>query len=328
MTATAPPAQGVRRNWADLPAGVRSAVEDILGSPVVEARTQSGGFSPGVAARLRLAHGGRAFVKAVSAEANPDSPDLHRAEIRHTAALPPHAPVPRLLGSYDDGTCVALVLEDIDGRQPRVPWDPAELDRVLAAVGELSRTLTPAPTDAPSIAGRKARMFTGWRTLHTAGDTVRLDPWAAGRLGDLAELEAGWAAAAAGDSLAHGDLRADNILFTEDRVVFVDWPHAVRAAPWFDLLAMLPCVAAQGGPDPDALFTAHPLGRDADPDGVTAVLAALAGYFVAHSLRPDPPGLPTVRAFQAAQGAAALDWLRGRLGQGAAQAATSQRRAT
>ncbi|MGC5002962.1 hypothetical protein [Streptomyces sp. DT203] len=47
---------------------------------------------------------------------------------------------------------------------------------------------------------------------------------------------------------------------------------------------------------------------------MNAVLAALAGYFVAHSLMPDPPGLPTVRAFRAAQGAAALEWLRARLG--------------
>uniref|UniRef100_A0AAU2VZ45 Aminoglycoside phosphotransferase family protein n=1 Tax=Streptomyces sp. NBC_00008 TaxID=2903610 RepID=A0AAU2VZ45_9ACTN len=314
MTVTAPPASGVRHDWAALPAAVRRAVEDILGSPVVEARTQSGGFSPGVAARVLLADGGRAFVKAVSAEVNAGAPDLHRAEARHTAALPPHAPVPRLLGSYDDGTRVALVLEDIEGRQPAVPWDPAELDRVLAAVTALTRSLTPAPIDAPSVARREASMFTGWRTLHAAGGDARLDPWAASRLGALAELESGWAEAAEGDSLAHADLRADNILLTEDRVVFVDWPHAVRAAPWFDLLAMLPCVAAQGGPDPEAVFTAHPLGRDAEPAAVTAVLAALAGYFVAHSLRPGPPGLPTLRAFQAAQGAAALGWLRNRPG--------------
>ncbi|THA67550.1 aminoglycoside phosphotransferase family protein [Streptomyces sp. A0958] len=321
MTATAPPAQGVRHHWSELPAAVRGGIEDVLGAPVVEARTQNGGFSPGVAARVRLADGGRAFVKAVSAEVNPDSPDMHRAEIRHTAALPPHAPAPRLLGSYDDGTCVALVLEDIEGRQPHVPWEPAELDRVLAALGGLARLLTPAPADAPPVAGRKSTMFTGWRTLHAAGGSTRLDPWAAGRLGTLAELESGWAQAAAGDTLAHGDLRADNILLTDDRVVFVDWPHAVRAAPWFDLLAMLPCVAAQGyasspgGPDPETLFTAHPLGRDADPDAVTAVLAAVAGYFAEHALRPAPPGLPTLRAFQAAQGAAALDWLRHRLGE-------------
>lgn len=317
MDVIAPPATGVRHHWADLPASVRSAVEDILGARVVEARSQSGGFSPGVAARVRLADGRRAFVKAVSAETNPGSPDLHRAEARHTAALPPDAPAPRLLGSYDDGTRVALVLQDIDGRQPRIPWEPAELNRVLAAVGELGAALTPAPFDAPPAAVRKAKMFTGWRTLLAEGDPGRLDPWAARHLGRLAELESGWEGPATGDSLAHSDLRADNILLTDDRVVFVDWPHALRAAPWFDLLVMLPCVAAQGGPDPDTVFTGHPLGRGADPAGVTAVLAALAGYFVSASLKPAPPGLPTLRAFQRAQGAAALRWLRGRLGHGA-----------
>ncbi|MFJ2880235.1 aminoglycoside phosphotransferase family protein [Streptomyces sp. NPDC086796] len=317
MDVIAPPAMGVRRHWADLPASVRSAVEDILGARVVEACSQSGGFSPGVAARVRLADGRRAFVKAVSAETNPHSPDLHRAEARHTAALPPGAPVPGLLGSYDGGTVVALVLQDIDGRQPRTPWDPAELERVLTAVGELAAALTPAPFDAPAVAVGEAEAFSGRRNLLAAGDPGGLDPWAARHLGLLAELESGWAEPATGDGLAHGDLRADNILLTDDRVVFVDWPHALRAAPWFDLLLLLPSVAAQGGPDPDAVFTAHPLGRNADPAGVTAVLAALTGYFVSSSLKPDPPGLPTLRAFQHAQGAAALRWLQGRLGPGA-----------
>lgn len=171
MTVTAPPAVGVRHHWADLPDSVRSAVEDILGARVVHAQSQSGGFSPGVAARVRLTDGRRAFVKAVSAEVNPGSPDLHRAEARNTAALPPGAPVPRLLGSYDDGTRVALVLQDIEGRQPRIPWTSAELDRVLTAVGELNRTLTPAPIEAPAVADSEAETFSGWRTLLAARDS-------------------------------------------------------------------------------------------------------------------------------------------------------------
>lgn len=88
------------------------------------------------------------------------------------------------------------------------------------------------------------------------------------------------------------------------------WPHGRMAATAPPATGL--CVAAQGGPDPEAVFTAHPLGREACPAGVAAVLAGLAGYFVAHLLRPDPPGLLTLRAFQAAQGAAALDWLRRR----------------
>ncbi|WP_240512785.1 phosphotransferase, partial [Streptomyces griseoruber] len=57
----------------------------------------------------------------------------------------------------------------------------------------------------------------------------RLDPWTRERLPALAALAADWPRATAGDTLAHGDLRADNILLTpDDRVVFVDWPHVVR----------------------------------------------------------------------------------------------------
>ncbi|GGU95295.1 hypothetical protein GCM10010260_33390 [Streptomyces filipinensis] len=317
MSLTAPPATGIRAPWEDLPAAVRHAVGEMLGAPVVRARTQRGGFSPGVAARVRTAAGGTGFVKAVSAEANPHSPGLHRREARNAAALPAAVPAPRLLGTYDDGTWVALVFEEVAGRQPHVPWRPDELRRVLDAVTVLGRTGTPCPLDVPSVADDLAEDFSGFRRLldGEAGDVRdRLGAQAAARLPDLAALEARWAEGASGDTLAHGDLRADNVLLTADGgVVFVDWPHALRAAPWFDLLVMLPCVRAQGGPDPEEVFTAHPLGRDADPDAVTAALAALTGYFLRSSLNPPPPGLPTLRPFQRAQGEAALEWLGKRL---------------
>ncbi|MGW2636844.1 aminoglycoside phosphotransferase family protein [Streptomyces sp. NPDC001348] len=323
MASTAPPATGVRAPWEKLPATVTGAVSDLLGAPVVHAVTQPGGFSPGVAARVRTAAGRRAFVKAVSADTNPHSPSMHRAEARNAAALPETVPAPRLLGTYDDGTWVALVFEDVAGRQPHVPWRPAELRLVLGAVGELSRGLTPSPVAAPPVGEALAGPFDGWRQLLDGAEddlTGRLDPWAVARLPELAGLAGTWPRAACGDTLAHADLRADNILLTgaEDGqgVVFVDWPHAVRAAPWFDLLVMLPCVRAQGGPDPEELFTAHPVGRDADPAAVTATLAALTGYFLRHSLQSPPPGIPTLRAFQRAQGEAALAWLRKRLAAG------------
>ncbi|EFH28486.1 MULTISPECIES: phosphotransferase [Streptomyces] len=317
MTATAPPATGVRTPWEDLPEAVRNAVADVLGEPVAHAVTQPGGFSPGAATRVRTTDGRRVFVKAVSGDTNPDSPALHRTEARNAAALPAAVPAPRLLGTHDDGTWVALVYEDVQGRQPHVPWHTAELKRVLDAVADLGRTLTPSPLDAPPAATALDRTFSGWqRLLHGEHEdlTARLDPWVAGHLLLLAELAAPWPEAVTGDTLAHGDLRADNILLTDDgRTVFVDWPHALRAAVWFDLLVMLPCVRAQGGPDPEDLFTAHPLGASADPDAVTTALAALTGYFLYHCLLPPPPGIPTVRAFQRAQGDAALAWLRRRL---------------
>src|SRR5262245_52409356 len=55
-----PPAAGMRLAWPVVPAGLRQAVEQRLGGRVVEAVTQPGGFSPGVAARLKTATGKRA----------------------------------------------------------------------------------------------------------------------------------------------------------------------------------------------------------------------------------------------------------------------------
>src|SRR5256885_11913280 len=62
---TGPPATGERLAWADAPAWLRAEVAARLGGEVVEAVTQPSGFSPGLAVRLRLADGRRAFVKAV-----------------------------------------------------------------------------------------------------------------------------------------------------------------------------------------------------------------------------------------------------------------------
>jgi hypothetical protein len=49
-----------------------------------------------------LDDGRRVFIKAVSEEANLDSPGIHRQEARIVAALPLSVPVPRLLSTYDE----------------------------------------------------------------------------------------------------------------------------------------------------------------------------------------------------------------------------------
>jgi hypothetical protein len=42
---------------------------------------------------------------------------------------------------------------------------------------------------------------------------------------------------------------------------------------------------------------------------VAALVCAMAGYLTERSLQPPPPGLPTLRAFQAAQATIARRWL-------------------
>ena len=314
-----PPATGQRLGWADLPAWLRGEVERRLGGTVAEAVTQPGGFSPGVAVRLRLDDGRRAFVKAVGPEPNPDSPDIHRGEARNMAALPRSAPAPRLLWSLDEHGWVALAFEDVDGVHPALPWRPGELRRVLEMVATMAAVLTPAPPALPPIADRLRESFAGWRRLAAAhaaraDDLAGLDPWAARHLDRLADLEAGWPQATQGSTLLHSDLRADNLLLTPTRVVAVDWPWASVGAAWVDLLLLLPSVTMQGGPDPEPTFAVHPVAAGADPQRVTTALTAWAGFLVEASRQPSPPGLPTLRAFQHGQAVVALAWLRQRTG--------------
>jgi aminoglycoside phosphotransferase (APT) family kinase protein len=303
---TNPPATGARVPWSEVHPRVREEVEAFLGGPVVEAITQPGGFSPAAAARVRTESGRRAFVKAVGPEPNPDSVRIYQAELKIAAALPGSVPAPRLLTGFEIEGWVVLVFEDIEAAHPEMPWRRDELDRVLKAIEEMSAALTPSPIVAPKAAEIFGPSFRGWRHLLDE-DTTGLDPWALRHLGALAELESGWEEAAAGDTLVHADLRADNILLTPGHIYIVDWPWACIGAPWFDLVAMLPSVGMQGGPAP------HELLDNPDP-AVTAVVAAFTGYFVRQGRLPAPPGLPTLRAFQRAQGVVALDWLRRRTG--------------
>ncbi len=113
----------------------------------------------------------------------------------------------------------------------------------------------------------------------------------------------------------HGDVRGDNVLLTADGgVVFVDWPHAAVGNPAFDLIAWAPSVVLEGGPQPEELLARYKSRRGLEDDAVTVLLAAISGFFVSQSCAPTPPGLPTLRPFQAAQGAAALAWLGRRTG--------------
>jgi aminoglycoside phosphotransferase (APT) family kinase protein len=314
----APPARGVRLPWHQLPEQVRQAIQHAAGSPIVEVTERTGGFSPGIAARLELADGTSRFVKATSTELNPDSYRIYEMEAEIAGALPAGVPTPRLLGRLTAGSWIALLFEYAPGRPPLEPWDAGELRAVLDLIAELPGLLAPSRMPVPTAAELFGRAFHGWRRLAAeeqplAGRLPHGD-WIDRNLAALAELEAGWADAVAGDSLVHADLRADNLLIDGNRIWVLDWPWACRAQPWFDLLGMLPSVLMQGGPPAEPIVAEHPVFAGADPAAVTAVLAALIGYFLRQGLQPAPPGLPTLRAFQLGQGAAALPWLRQRTG--------------
>jgi hypothetical protein len=309
-----------RPTWSELPPSVRAAVEARLGTRVTAATSHDGGYSPGLASTLSTA-AGPVFVKAVPV-AEEFSARVYRQEVERSSVLPPDVPAPRarwvLDVPVDDaaGGWVAVAFDAVPGRAPRTPL----VGRELGAVARLAREIG-AVEIAPGVLPELADELDVTCTADLAADRppglATYDPWFVEHLDDLAALEEHAAAAARGGALVHGDLRADNAVLVgpgdDLRAVAVDWPYANRGAAFFDLVGMLPAVQAEGGPAPEEVLARHPLPAGTDDDAVTAVLVALVGYFVARSLEPDPPGIPHVRAFQRAQGAAGIAWLRRRL---------------
>ena len=301
-------ATGVRIGWFDLPSEVRQRIEQIIGGRVVEAVSQSGGFSPGTADRVRTAGRKRAFVKAVTPRINEHSAALARREMSVTSALPAHAPVPRMLGGFDDDDWVVLILEDIEGTHPRTPWEENEIDAAVRTLRDLANALTPAPAiDAPAVAGLLADDLRCWESV-AADPPDDLDAWTAAHLPELSAVaEQGLTALRSGNTLTHCDIRADNILVRPDgRMVIVDWPWGSIGPAWLDTALLGLNVLVHGG-DPERVISGL------DPEAVTGLYVGLAGYFRHISRLPAPPSLPTVRAFQRWQSDALLPWLQTRI---------------
>ncbi|MBZ2199502.1 phosphotransferase family protein [Occultella gossypii] len=300
-----------RLAWSDLPDGVRSLVIEHTGE-VVTAHSHEGGYSPGMAATLVTADGGRAFVKAVATSFHERSAELYRQEAAVAAILPPDVPAPRLRWTLDDGDWIALGYDAAEGPGPVTPWQPDELREALELIATLGRVSAPRVDLITPL--NEADTFGEWHLLLASGEALTgWDPWVAANLELLATAADGWREAVAGDALVHGDLRADNMVRSGGRLLAVDWPYAASGAAWVDLVLMLPSVGLEGGGEPEELWRAHPLSRGADPDAVTALVAAVTGFFVHGSLQQPPPGIPHLRAFQRAQGEIALAWLRERL---------------
>jgi aminoglycoside phosphotransferase len=307
-------AAGVRASYDQLPSAVRGWIDRQLGSSVVSATTQSGGFSPGAAARLVTSAGRRAFVKAVGSTLNPDSPDIFRRERTAMEAMPVLPWTPRLLAAYDDGDWVALLLEDIEGREPAHPWNAADTDRVFSALTDLAAALTPTPWPDARLLEEGGLFRGGWQRLQES-TPPDLDPWAVDHLEEFVALQRHAVSTVAGETLVHWDIRADNILLTDDRVVFVDWAWAARGAAWTDVaVAALDLVISGSEVDADELLARHPLTSGVPADDVTALIVTVGGALTERAGAPPPPGLPTIRAYQRIVSAALLGWIRRRLG--------------
>jgi hypothetical protein len=113
-----------------------------------------------------------------------------------------------------------------------------------------------------------------------------------------------------GEALVHWDARADNVLIRDDgTAVLLDWAWASRGAPWLDTLLLGVDFLVQGGPDPGSFVATNPVTRDVPPAHLRSVVACMVGVWAERARRPAPPGLPTIREWQAHCRDRVLRWL-------------------
>jgi aminoglycoside phosphotransferase (APT) family kinase protein len=281
---------------------VRAGIEERCGSPVVEAISQGGGFTPGFASVLVCEDGSRHFVKAASSVAQPVFADSYREEARKLGALPETVPAPRLLW-FEDGDWVVLGLEYVEARAPQRPWRADELDLCLDAAEVVADGLTPVPegVDLDPVSTE----FAAWPGLWTRVGDRDVRPHA----DEAAALAATYAEVTGGETLVHTDLRDDNALLTTDgRALFCDWNWPVVGAPWLDSVILL--ISPRGdGLDVERVIAERRLLRDVPADHIDRFLALLAGYLLSQAGQPVPPSSPHLRDAQRWQGEAVWDWL-------------------
>jgi hypothetical protein len=315
-------AAGVRQRYEQLPPAVHRWVEAQLGGSVVAVQNKVGGFSPGVAAVVSDRLGHEIFVKGMGSDVNPGAIGFYAREAEKGLRLPVVdgivAPLAAAQLEVDAATFQLIAFPSLPGATPRHPWRQPELTVVLDALHRLSRRLTPSPWPASTADQGLLAFFDGWQTIAAGTDHPwRNDPWVRPRLSRFVDVEQDVLAALPGETLAHVDLRADNIIRTADHVWFVDWAHAQNCASWVDAALLLGDVIGSradrgdgGSIDVAEVIRQHPSLRTGTHRMVWGLQLCLAGAMHAMSCQPDPPGLPTIRGWQGRTGETLLGWCR------------------
>lgn len=298
-----------RLEWPFLPPHIRAVVESRCGSPVVDAVSQGGGFTPGFASVLTCVDGSRHFVKAASTKAQRAFAESYRVEAQKLASLPAGVPAPRLVWLHDANDWVVLGIEYVEASCPARPWRQSELEAALDALELAADALTPAPAGLglDTFADDLAAWPGYWQHVRATRPGLPHLEEAAGLASRFAEVTEGL-------TLVHTDVRDDNILLTPDgRALLCDWNWPVLGAAWLDTLMLLvgPC---GDGLDVETVLKERRLIRDVPDEHIDIMLALFAGYFFKAGDDPVPPTSPHLRDAQRWQLDVVWAWLGERRG--------------
>ena len=305
-----------RPRWGDLPSAVRGKVTRFLGEKVISEEPQVGGYTPAVASLLTTSSGRSLFCKAMPQE-HPLGATL-AAEAAVAASAPAGAALPGLVWEGTEGGWRVVVFTAVRGRHVNLSPGSGEVAAVVSALDGLAGDLTPCPlSTAPTARETLSPLLSGWSSLREQ-TPPGLAPWALANLERLASLEGVWVDHADGDTLTHGDIRADQLLIdARKRVWVVDWAYPCRGAAWIDAVELVPhlIMAEHTAEEAEKQLAGSVRFASAPGVAVDSFAVAAAGYWARACRLAPPPGAggARLRAFQARAADAALAWVRYRL---------------
>jgi len=309
----------VRGDLADAPQ-VRSWIARMLDSPVLAWTPAVGGFSAGIAARVEVADGRKAFVKAVDENTHSDTASLFRAEaatLQDFSTFPALRPlIAPLIATLDHAGWVGLLLEEVDGETLRQPFIRSQVAAVDDGLGRLADALDDISSQVEAPDMPVTAMSNSWSPL--ARDAHLFDPWTRSHLREITSLATRAGEVLRGDHLLHSDLRSDNIMVggvgVNQHVVFIDWAWMCRGARWFDSFMLAFDLATSGGEiDADDYVASSNMLADVASQDITSALAAFTGEQLLASRQPSNRVRPDFRAWQEHLGSGGLAWLRKRM---------------
>ena len=269
-------------------------LEAAAGSrPVASHRVESRGYGRNTSHwRVELGDGRRAFVKVALDE---DSEEWLRREYLIYSSVDASF-LPELIAWHDDEVTL-LAIEDLTDTHWPPPWPDGGVEAVLATLEDVHAT------EAPPGLGRLEDLreaLDGWPRIAADPEPFLALGLCSAEWLDAARRELAAASAAcelAGTAFLHGDVRSDNLCFRDGRVLLVDWNWACVGNPLIDVVAWLPSLRLEGGPEPWEIV-----------DDSRGFAALIAGFFLSYAGLPPPATAPKVRDIQRRQGEVALAW--------------------
>lgn len=298
-----------RLSWSRLPADLRARIGAALPGEIREVRDTVGGFSTGFAG-LVATERATVFIKSTSASLNAHGYELYGREKTSNELLAPLGVGPALRFDVQWQDWTALAFEAVDAPSCEASWPRHQLRGVL---DHLRERVQPAPAGLPPVRQYLGDAFDSWSVIARTSPAEHWGPRDLhGRplLDEPRWLELAERAGqvAVGGDLLHADLRSDNVLWADSGPVVVDWAYACSGAAVVDPVYLLLDAAHRRGTLLDRELDQELAAHGSAPVDGTALLAAFAGWFTGMAGQPAPPGLPTLRGFQAGMAATATRW--------------------